>query len=104
MDDKRRVERPTLVGLGLDIGELLLGHAGIVFQRHGLDAIAAAAHQTGESHHAADAVPALGQRRYLGADITWDGATIELRAQGWDSREALEALAALVEAGFDESG
>jgi phosphocarrier protein HPr len=37
----------------------------------------------------------------LGAGI---GATIELRAQGWDAREALEALAALVEAGFDESG
>jgi phosphocarrier protein HPr len=37
----------------------------------------------------------------LGAGL---GATIELRAQGWDSREALEALAGLVEAGFDESG
>jgi phosphocarrier protein len=37
----------------------------------------------------------------LGAGM---GATIELRAQGWDSREALEALAGLVEAGFDESG
>ena len=36
----------------------------------------------------------------LGAGM---GATIELRAQGWDSREALEALGALVEAGFDES-
>jgi phosphocarrier protein HPr len=37
----------------------------------------------------------------LGAGI---GATIELRAQGWDAREALDALAGLVEAGFDESG
>jgi phosphocarrier protein len=37
----------------------------------------------------------------LGAGM---GATIELRAQGWDSREAIEALAGLVEAGFDESG
>ena len=37
----------------------------------------------------------------LGAGL---GATIELHAQGWDAREALEALAALVEAGFDESG
>ena len=37
----------------------------------------------------------------LGAGM---GATIELQAQGWDAREALEALAALVEAGFDESG
>ncbi len=30
------------------------------------------------------------------------GSTIELRAEGWDAKEALEALAALVEAGFDE--
>jgi phosphocarrier protein len=37
----------------------------------------------------------------LGAGL---GATIELRAQGFDAREALDALAALVEAGFDESG
>jgi phosphocarrier protein HPr len=37
----------------------------------------------------------------LGAGM---GATIELRAQGWDAREALDALAGLVEAGFDESG
>jgi phosphocarrier protein len=37
----------------------------------------------------------------LGAGM---GSTIELRAQGWDAREALDALAGLVEAGFDESG
>ncbi len=30
------------------------------------------------------------------------GSRIELRAEGWDAKEALEALAALVEAGFDE--
>ena len=30
------------------------------------------------------------------------GASIELRAEGWDAKEALDALAALVEAGFDE--
>jgi len=30
------------------------------------------------------------------------GSSIELRAEGWDAKEALEALAALVEAGFDE--
>jgi phosphocarrier protein len=30
------------------------------------------------------------------------GATIEVRAEGWDAKEALEALAALVEAGFNE--
>jgi phosphocarrier protein HPr len=31
------------------------------------------------------------------------GAVIELRAEGWDAKEALDALAALVESGFDES-
>jgi phosphocarrier protein len=30
------------------------------------------------------------------------GAAIELRAEGWDAKEALEALASLVEAGFNE--
>jgi phosphocarrier protein len=32
------------------------------------------------------------------------GASIELHAQGWDAREALDALAGLVESGFNESG
>ena len=35
----------------------------------------------------------------LGAGI---GATIELQAEGWDAKEALEALSGLVEAGFNE--
>lgn len=30
------------------------------------------------------------------------GATIVLQADGWDAKEALDALAALVEAGFNE--
>lgn len=30
------------------------------------------------------------------------GSEIELRAEGWDAKEALEALAALVESGFSE--
>jgi phosphocarrier protein HPr len=30
------------------------------------------------------------------------GTEIELRAEGWDAKEALDALADLVEAGFDE--
>ncbi len=30
------------------------------------------------------------------------GAEIELRAEGWDAREALDALATLVESGFNE--
>lgn len=35
----------------------------------------------------------------LGAGL---GATLELRAEGWDAKEALDALVALVEAGFNE--
>lgn len=30
------------------------------------------------------------------------GATLELQADGWDAKEALEALVGLVEAGFNE--
>ena len=30
------------------------------------------------------------------------GCALELRAEGWDAKEALDALTALVEAGFDE--
>ncbi len=30
------------------------------------------------------------------------GATLDLQAEGWDAKEALDALAALVEAGFHE--
>ena len=35
----------------------------------------------------------------LGAGM---GSTIELRAEGWDAHEALQALADLIEAGFNE--
>jgi phosphocarrier protein HPr len=31
-----------------------------------------------------------------------NGSQIELRAEGWDGKEALDALAALIEAGFNE--
>ena len=36
----------------------------------------------------------------LGAGM---GSTIELQAEGWDAKEAMDALAALVEAGVHES-
>lgn len=32
------------------------------------------------------------------------GAELELHADGWDAKEALDALVALVESGFDEQG
>ena len=31
------------------------------------------------------------------------GSTVELRAEGWDGKEALDALATLIEAGFNET-
>ncbi len=37
----------------------------------------------------------------LGAGM---GTPIELRAEGWDAKEALDALTALVESGFNEQG
>ena len=51
--------------------------------------------------HAGQSVPArsIMGLMMLGAGL---GATLELRAEGWDAREALDALAALIEAGFDE--
>jgi phosphocarrier protein len=30
------------------------------------------------------------------------GSTLELRAEGWDAKDALDALCGLIEAGFDE--
>ncbi len=30
------------------------------------------------------------------------GTALDLRAEGWDAREALDALTALIESGFDE--
>ncbi len=36
----------------------------------------------------------------LGAGM---GSTVELQAEGWDAKEAMDALAALVEAGFNET-
>lgn len=36
----------------------------------------------------------------LGAGL---GASIELRAEGWDAKEALEALTDLIECGFNET-
>ena len=35
----------------------------------------------------------------LGAGI---GSTVELRAEGWDAHEAMDAIAGLIEAGFNE--
>ena len=81
----------------------------VICNRRGLHARAAAKFvTTAERYGAAIDVVAFGQTvsaqsimglMMLGAG---QGSTIELRAEGWDAKEALEALSALVEAGFNE--
>ena len=87
----------------------VLTRSAIIRNRRGLHARAAAklvtlAERFGAAIdviHAGQSVPArsIMGLMMLGAGL---GATLELRAEGWDAREALEALAALIEAGFDE--
>jgi phosphocarrier protein HPr len=81
----------------------------VICNRRGLHARAAAKFvSTAERYGAAVDVAAFGQTvsaqsimglMMLGAG---QGSVIELRAEGWDAKEALEALTALVEAGFHE--
>ena len=87
----------------------VLTRSAVIRNRRGLHARAAAklvtlAERFGAAIdviHAGQSVPA---RSIMGLMMlgTGQGATLELRAEGWDAREALEALAALIEAGFDE--
>jgi phosphocarrier protein len=48
--------------------------------------------------------PAVSARSIMGLMMLGasKGCQLELRAEGWDAKEALDALAELVEAGFDE--
>jgi phosphocarrier protein len=48
--------------------------------------------------------PAVSARSIMGLMMlgAGKGCDLELRAEGWDAKEALDALATLVEAGFDE--
>ena len=57
MDDQRCLQRPAIMGFGLNAGELLLGHAGVVFEFHRCDPRAGTCvpHQSGEGHDRADA-------------------------------------------------
>ncbi|MEJ1978551.1 MAG: HPr family phosphocarrier protein [Acetobacteraceae bacterium] len=81
----------------------------VLCNRRGLHARAAAKFvSTAERYSAAIEVEAHGQTvsaqsimglMMLGAGI---GSTLEMRAEGWDAKEALEALTALVESGFHE--
>ena len=81
----------------------------VICNRRGLHARAAAKFvTTAERYGAVIEVAGFGQvvsaqsimgLMMLGAGL---GSAIELRAEGWDAKEALEALVALVEAKFDE--
>ncbi len=71
MDDQHGVKRPAPVSLGLDLGELFLGHAGIMLEGQRGDAITAAhiAHQPDKARDPADPVIAVGEPFEFGADI-----------------------------------
>jgi phosphocarrier protein len=90
-------------------GEPVLTRALTICNRRGLHARAAAKFVTlAERFGAAGEVVKDGQSvsacsimglMMLGAG---QGSQITLRGEGWDAKEAMDALAALVEAGFDE--
>ena len=70
VNDQARLQRPARVRLRLDLGELLLGHPGIMLQRHRRDRLAAmGAHQPDEAGERADVGATGGQRRELGANV-----------------------------------
>src|SRR5262249_45136693 len=71
VDDQGCVEFPPAARLGLDLSELLLGHARIMLERHGADAVATrgVAHHADKTYDAADLVPILGEPRDLGAHV-----------------------------------
>jgi phosphocarrier protein len=95
---------------GADVsGEPVLTRILTIRNRRGLHARAAARFVTlAERYGAAVDVLKDGQsvpaRSIMGLMMlgAGQGSTIELRAEGWDAKEALEALAALIEAGFNE--
>lgn len=88
---------------------LVLSRSVVIPNRRGLHARAAAKLVTmGERFGAAIDVAFNGQsvpaRSIMGLMMlgAGQGATLVLHAEGWDAREALDALVGLIEAGFDE--
>ena len=70
MDDQARLQRPARVRFRLDLGELLLGHPGIVLERHGGDGgVGMIAHQPDEAGERADIGAPGGERREFGTDV-----------------------------------
>ncbi len=77
VDDADPEQRPSPFGLGDDILQGLLGHAGVMFERHRLHGACidvrtgglVGAHQADETGHGADVVTPGGERGNLGAGI-----------------------------------
>ncbi len=97
------------VGSGLDPSEPVLVRELVIRNRRGLHARAAAkfvtlAERFGASVDVVKDGQAVSARSIMGLMMLGAGlgAAIELRAEGWDAKEAIEAMAALVEAGFNE--
>ncbi|HWA80081.1 MAG TPA: HPr family phosphocarrier protein [Acetobacteraceae bacterium] len=87
----------------------VLCRAVIVPNRRGLHARAAArlvttAERFGASVEVVKDGQAVSARSIMGLMMlgAGPGSEIVLRAEGWDAKEALDALVALIEAGFDE--
>ena len=90
----------------------VLSRAVVVCNRRGLHARAAARFVAMAERYAASvevartgtSEQAVSARSIMGLMMlgVGQGSGLTLSAQGWDAKEALEALAALVEAGFDE--
>jgi len=99
----------TRVGAGQDPSVPVLVRHLVICNRRGLHARAAAkfvtlAERFGASVDVVKDGQAVSSRSIMGLMMLGAGigSAIELRAEGWDAKEAIEALAALVEAGFNE--
>jgi len=91
-------------------GPPVLTRSVIIANKRGLHARAAAKFVTLAERFGAsievvrDSEPPVAARSIMGLMMLGasKGCVLELRAEGWDAKEALDALAALVENGFDE--
>jgi phosphocarrier protein len=92
-----------------DSGAVVLSRTLTICNKRGLHARAAAkfvtiAERFGASVDVIKDGQSVSARSIMGLMMlgAGQGATIEVKAEGWDAKEALDALAALVEAGFNE--
>ena len=90
-------------------GEAVVTRTVVIPNRRGLHARAAAKLVTTAERFSANIEvvrdgQAVSARSIMGLMMlgAGNGAEIMLRAEGWDAHEALDALAALIEAGFNE--